>query len=85
MLLGTVNDLISVSAPMELYQVADKIWQKCFELSVMTSEMAWHEIKRATCRYSPEPMETCSNIHTNNLETVFELLYTMIIIFEVYR
>lgn len=43
LLLGTVNHAI-VSAPMELYQVADKLWQKCLELSVMISEMPWHEV-----------------------------------------
>lgn len=44
MLLGTVDDVI-VSAPMELYQVAKEIWQKCDKVSVMISEMPWHEIK----------------------------------------
>lgn len=67
LLLGTVNDVI-VSAPMDLYQVADKIWQICFEPSVMISETPWHEIKRSTCPLWPEPitMEIRTNIHMNN-------------------
>lgn len=39
---STVNDVI-VSTPMELYPVADKIWQKCLE---MIYEMPWPEIKQ---------------------------------------
>lgn len=44
LLLGTVDNVI-VSAPMELYQVAEEIWRKCHKVSVMISEMPWHEIK----------------------------------------
>lgn len=50
LLLGTVND-VTVLAPMEMYQVSNKIWQKCFEVSVMISKMPWREIKRSMCSY----------------------------------
>lgn len=43
-LLSTVND-VRVSPPMEMYQVADRVWQKCLEVSIMIPEMPWHEIK----------------------------------------
>lgn len=76
LLLSTVNDVI-VSAPMGLYQVAGKIWQKCLELSVI-SEMLRREIK--TINVPRLAMETHVKTHLKkvNLKDLEAFSVTMI-------